>query len=93
MTVRRLPLIVLVLIMAGGAVLGAQRFMRRSRAALREPTAESFDGGFTFCRGMYTAVRRNPSGGGWTTDYPDADMTNCSSQKPRHTLTGISFTR
>ena len=54
MTVRRLPLIVLVLIMAGGAVLGAQRFMRRSRAPLREPTAESFDGGFTFCRGMYT---------------------------------------
>ena len=48
--------------------------MRRGRAPLREPTAESFDGGFTFCRGMYTAVRRNPSGAGWTTDYPDADI-------------------
>ncbi len=36
--------------------------------------AESFDGGFTFCRGMFTQVRRKPSGAGWTTDYPDADI-------------------
>ena len=89
MTVRRLPLIVLVLIMAGGAVVGAQRFMRRSRAPLREPTAESFDGGFTFCRGMYTAVRRNPSGGGWTTDYPDADI-NFSIRLSELTKTRVS---
>ena len=64
MTVRRFPLIVVALTIAGSAVLGAQNFMRRSPAPLREPTAESFDGGFTFCRGMYTSVRRNPSGAG-----------------------------
>jgi hypothetical protein len=23
---------------------------------------------------MYTSVRRNPSGTGWTTDYPDVDI-------------------
>jgi hypothetical protein len=53
--------IVITLIVLGSAVAGAQNFMRRRRAPLREPAAESFDGGFTFCRGMYTSVRRNPS--------------------------------
>jgi hypothetical protein len=45
-TVRRFPLLVMTLVIAGSAVLGAQNFMRRSRAPLREPTSESFDGGF-----------------------------------------------
>jgi Domain of unknown function (DUF4159) len=40
----------------------------------RLPTAESFDGGFHFCRGMYRSGRRDGSGNGWTTDYPDADI-------------------
>jgi hypothetical protein len=44
MPVRRFPLIVMTLVIAGSAVLGAQSFMRRSRAPLREPTPESFDG-------------------------------------------------
>jgi hypothetical protein len=64
MTWRRFPMVVLVLIIVGGAVAGAQNFIRRGRAPLREPTPESFDGGFNFCRGMYTAVRRNRSGAG-----------------------------
>ena len=89
MTVRRFPLIVMTLVIAGSALLGAQRFMRRSRAPLREPTPESFDGGFTFCRGMYTAVRRNPSGAGWTTDYPDADI-NFSIRLSELTKTRVS---
>jgi hypothetical protein len=74
MSARRFTLLVMACFVAGSAVAGAQNFMRRSRAPLREPTPESFDGGFTFCRGMYTSVRRNPSGAGWTTDYPDADI-------------------
>ena len=64
----------LAVVLAGSAVADAQNFMRRGRAPLREPTPESFDGGFTFCRGIYTQVRRMRSGAGWTTDYPDADI-------------------
>jgi hypothetical protein len=74
MTVRRFTLAVAALVVAAGTVAGAQNFMRRGRAPLREPTPESFDGGFTFCRGMFTQARRMRSGTGWTTDYPDADI-------------------
>ena len=38
------------------------------------PDADSFDGSFTFCRGMYTSDRREAGGMGWWTDYPDADI-------------------
>jgi hypothetical protein len=44
------------------------------RVPPRLPTPESFDGGFNFCRIMYTSVRRHVSGQGWSTDYPDADV-------------------
>ena len=44
------------------------------RVPPRLPTAASYDGGFNFCRGMYTSGRRDGSGNGWTTDYPDADI-------------------
>jgi hypothetical protein len=71
---RRNPLLVALLVVACGAVAGAQNFRRMGGAPPREPTEESFDGGFTFCRGMYTQVRRMRSGAGWTTDYPDADI-------------------
>ena len=40
----------------------------------RLPTAASYDGGFHFCRGMYRSGRRDGSGSGWTTDYPNADI-------------------
>jgi hypothetical protein len=33
-----------------------------------------YDGAFQFCRGMFTSVRRESSGTGWRTDYPDADV-------------------
>src|ERR671913_650208 len=45
-----------------------------SRVRPRLPTEASYDGGFTFCRGMYTSGRRDGSRNGWTTDYPDADI-------------------
>ena len=89
MTWRRFPMVVLALIIVGGAVAGAQNFIRRGRAPLREPTPESFDGGFNFCRGMYTSVRRNPSGAGWTTDYPAADI-NFSIRLSELTKTRVS---
>lgn len=39
----------------------------------RYPTEASFGKGFNFCRGMYTSVRREAGGQGWSTDYPDAE--------------------
>ena len=45
-----------------------------NRVPPRFPKADSYDGGFSFCRGMFTSVRREPSGSGWSTDYPDADV-------------------
>jgi len=59
------------------------------RVAPRLPTAASFDGGFNFCRGMYTSGRRDGSGNGWTTDYPDADI-NFSIRLSELTKTSIS---
>jgi len=44
------------------------------RGRSRLPTETSYDGGFNFCRGMYRSGRRDGSGNGWTTDYPDADL-------------------
>lgn len=40
----------------------------------RFANADSFDGGFSFCRLMYSSVIREAGGRGWTTDYPLADM-------------------
>ena len=62
MTAWRLPWLVMALVITGGAAAGAQNFMRRGRVPLREPTPESFDGGFTYCRGMYRQVRSMRSG-------------------------------
>ncbi|MGQ0735439.1 MAG: DUF4159 domain-containing protein [Acidobacteriota bacterium] len=45
-----------------------------NRVPPRLPKADSYDGGFSFCRAMFTSVRREPSGSGWSTDYPDADV-------------------
>ena len=85
---RRVPLLVLVFVVACGAVTGAQ-FRRFSRVPPREPTADSFDGGFNFCRGMYTQVRSMRSGMGWGTDYPDADI-NFSIRLSELTKTRVS---
>jgi hypothetical protein len=59
------------------------------RARPRLPTATSFDGGFNFCRGIYRSGRRDGSGNGWTTDYPDADI-NFSIRLSELTKTTIS---
>jgi hypothetical protein len=54
-------------------------------------TAESFDGAFNFCR---AAFRDHPNGdgGGWTTDYPDADL-NLSTRFSELTKAPISVDR
>jgi hypothetical protein len=40
----------------------------------RFPTAETFGHGFNFCRALYTSIRREAGGQGWSTDYPDAEL-------------------
>ena len=55
----------------------------------RFPTAESFGSGFTFCRAMYSSVRREPGGQGWSTDYPNADI-NFSIRLSELTKTRVS---
>ncbi len=68
----------LIAVLAAGVCLAAQGFGqgwgRRRSAPPRFATADSFDGGYTFCRGMYQADRREAGGQGWSTDYPDADI-------------------
>ena len=45
-----------------------------NRVPPRLPRLEMYDGAFQFCRGLFTSVRREASGSGWSTDYPDADV-------------------
>jgi hypothetical protein len=59
---------------AAGAQGARQGWGRFRTAPPRFPNATSFDGSFTFCRGMYTSDRREAGGMGWWTDYPDADI-------------------
>jgi hypothetical protein len=42
--------------------------------AARFPPALRTDRAFSFCRLLYTSVRREPSGGGWRTDYPYGEI-------------------
>lgn len=42
--------------------------------APRFPPAARRDRAFSFCRILYTSVRREPSGGGWRTDYPYGEI-------------------
>ena len=47
---------------------------RGGRVPPRLPKPDSYDGSFSFCRGLFTQYRSEPSGSGWSTDYPDADV-------------------
>lgn len=82
---------VVVLLLATG-VAAQQDFFRGfgRRVAPRFPAADSFDGAFNFCRGMYYSDRREPGGQGWWTDYPDADL-NFSIRFSELTKARVSF--
>ena len=56
----------------------------------RWPKAADFDGSWIYCRGYFTPVRREPSGSGWNTDYPDADH-NFSVRLAELTRTRVKF--
>ena len=56
----------------------------------RWPKVSDFDGSWLYCRGYYTPVRREQSGSGWNTDYPDADH-NFSVRLAELTRTRVRF--
>ena len=60
------------LAVAGSAY--AQRFFREGSIPARYAPAVMPDASFTFCRLEYRSGRREPSGIGWQTDYPYAEI-------------------
>ena len=81
-------LAVLAAVLAGAQGFG-QRWGRMRYEPPRFPTADSFDGLYNFCRGMFDGDRRERGGQGWSTDYPDADI-NFSIRLSELTKTRIS---
>ena len=68
--------IVLGLIAASGAVSLAQRFgvIEGAGAGIRVPPADVSDGGLSLCKWMFRSDRSEPSGVGWSTDYPFGEI-------------------
>lgn len=68
----------LVVVLAGGAAFAQFRgggWARMRRVPPRFPASEAvFDGGFNFCRVMYSSQWSEAGGQGWSTDYPDAEI-------------------
>jgi hypothetical protein len=65
-------------------------FRGDSNAAARYPPADRSDRAFSFCRIQYTSVRREPSGGGWRTDYPYGEI-NLMIRLSELTKTSVPF--
>ena len=65
-----------VLLVSAGAAYAQFGFGFRGdgNAAPRFPPALRKDRAFSFCRILYTSVRREPAGGGWRTDYPYGEI-------------------
>lgn len=79
-------------VMLGLAVsLAAQQsgFREGWNAPIREGLPEK-NGGFTFCRLLYTSVRSEEGGLGWSTDYPGSDI-NFMIRLAQFTTTHISL--
>ena len=61
---------------------------QRWRAQPELATSDSYDGEFHYCRVAFGS-NRNGAGGGWLTDYPDADL-NLSIRLGELTKTRVS---
>lgn len=81
-------LTVLAVGLASGAAY-AQRFFREGGFATRYAPAIMPDASFVICRLAYNQVRREPSGIGWETDYPYAEI-NLMTRLSELTKTRIS---
>ena len=68
--------VVLALVAGTGAVSLAQRFgvIEGAGAGIRVPPRDFTDGGFTICKWMFRSDRSEPSGVGWSTDYPYGEI-------------------
>jgi hypothetical protein len=86
----RLRSLLVVALVLGLAGVAAAQFGGFRRYPPRPPAADTFGLGFNFCRGIYTSVRSEAGGSGWTTDYPDADL-NFSIRLSELTRTRVKF--
>jgi Domain of unknown function (DUF4159) len=69
---RRVAVVAVLLIVCTVAV--AAQFRRGDRfRSIRPPTADTFQGGFNFCRIRFSGSRGG-DGGSWSVDYPRADV-------------------
>jgi hypothetical protein len=91
-TARRGGLLLVILLAASGGLAYAQFGFGRgdSNAPARFAPQQFPDSGFVVCRLMYTSVRREPSGGGWRTDYPYGEI-NLSIRFSELTRTRVSW--
>lgn len=66
----------MLLLIALASVASAQRFRlpEGPGVPVRFPPPSFSDGAFAFCKIMYTSVRRESMGAGWSTDYPYAGI-------------------
>jgi hypothetical protein len=68
--------VVLSLVIVCGTMALAQRFgvFEGAGAGIRVPPKDFHDGGFTVCKWMFRSDRSEPSGIGWSTDYPFGEI-------------------
>ena len=68
--------VVLVLVVASGAMSLAQRFgvFEGAGAGIRVPPTDFSDGRFTICKWMFRSDRSEAGGIGWSTDYPFGEI-------------------
>jgi hypothetical protein len=76
-------------LLAAVGVAHAQRFFREGSYATRLAPAQMPDAGFVVCRLAYRSVRAEPSGIGWQTDYPYAEI-NLTTRLSELTKTRVS---
>jgi hypothetical protein len=79
-------------VVATGAAYAQSGFGFRGdgNAEARFPPVLRKDRAFSFCRIQYTSVRREPSGGGWRTDYPYGEI-NLMIRLSELTKTSVPF--
>jgi hypothetical protein len=76
-------------VLIAAAAAQAQRFFREGSFAARYAPPAMPDASFTFCRMQYRRARSEPSGIGWETDYPYAEI-NLMTRLSELTKTRIS---
>jgi Domain of unknown function (DUF4159) len=77
------------IVLAAAGVAHAQRFFREGSYAPRYAPPEMPDASFVVCRLAYRQVRSEPSGIGWMTDYPYAEI-NLTTRFSELTKTRVS---